>query len=113
MGESFQFARAFWSPSPDRLMACAALMTHGRWMHLRNLPAEGVVDLGIRVRAREEPDSEYLFRLLRPSRERHKRETDSVNDREPDPPHGHLSGEMLAESLAEGRGAHQHNALHT
>ena len=35
MGESFQFARAFWNRSPDRLMACAALMSHGRWMHLR------------------------------------------------------------------------------
>ena len=61
-----------------------------------NLPKEGVVDLGIRVRTREEPDSADLFRLLRPSRERRKRETDSENNREPDQPHGHLGEGWLA-----------------
>jgi hypothetical protein len=70
-------------------------------MHLRNLPEEGVVDLGIRGRTREEPDSAYLFRLLRPSRERRKSETDSENDREPDQPHEHLAGGSLAEECAD------------
>src|SRR5262250_3806469 len=67
-----------------------------------NLPKEGVVDLVIRVRTREEPDSADLFRLLRPSRERRKSETDSENDREPDPPHEHLlERKWLAASLAD------------
>jgi hypothetical protein len=80
-------------------MACVALMSQGRWMHLSN-----------RARTREEPDSAYLFRLLRPSRERSTSETDSENDGEPDPPHGHLGGGRMAGSLAEGHDAHQHNA---
>jgi hypothetical protein len=81
-------------------MACAALMSHGRWMHLRICRKEGVVDLGIRVRTREEPDSADLFRLRPLSGERRKSETDSENDREPDPPHLHLDG-MAGGSLAD------------
>jgi hypothetical protein len=94
VGESFQFARAFWNRSPDRLMACAALMSHGRWMHLRICRKRASSTSKIRVRTREEPDSADLFRLRRPSRERRKSGTDSENDREPDQPHGHLDGRM-------------------
>src|SRR6266566_7239010 len=77
-----------------------------------NLPKEGVVDLGIRVRTREEPDSADLFRLLRPSRERRKSETDSENDREPDQSHGTPRWRMAGGSLAERDDAHQHGAAH-
>src|SRR6266540_1276524 len=63
-----------------------------------NLPKEGVVDLVIRVRTREEPDSADLFRLLHPSRERRKSEADSEHDREPDHPHGHLGGDGWRQS---------------
>ena len=73
-------------------------------------PEEGVVDLGIRARTREESDSACLFRLLRPSRERRTSATDNANDGELDRPHGHLGGGRLVESLAEGHDAHQHNA---
>src|SRR5439155_24364734 len=39
--------------------------------------------------------------------ERRNNETESENDREPDPPHGHLGGGRLPGSLAERREAHQ------
>jgi hypothetical protein len=49
------------------------------------------------------PDTQSLrfsrFRLLRSGGERRKSETESEN--EPDPPHGHLAGGWLAESLAD------------
>ena len=97
MGESFQFAGAFWNRSPDRVMDCTALMSHGRWMHLRI--------------CRKRASAADLFRLLRPSRERRKSETDSENDREPDQRHEHLGGGWLAGSLAERRDAHQRPGL--
>src|SRR5262245_21452491 len=48
----------------------------------------------------QEAYSRDLGRLLRLGDERRKRETDSENDREPDPPHGHL-GRMASGSLAD------------
>src|SRR4030095_16369906 len=48
----------------------------------------------------EEADPWGAARALRFSGERRKRETESENDREPDPPHGHLV-EMAGGSLAE------------
>ena len=43
--------------------------------------------------------------------ERRKSEAERENDREPDPPHGHLGAGWLAGSLAERRDAHQHALL--
>jgi hypothetical protein len=57
----------------------------------------------------EHADSSYLRRWLRPGGERCKK-TQSENNREPDPPHGHLDEGWLAGSLAERREAHQHGA---
>src|SRR4029453_10093976 len=69
-----------------------------------------ILGLGIQNRGRQEPNSADFFGLLPLSSERRKRETDSENDREPDPPHGHLDGGRLPGSLAERWDAHQHGA---
>jgi len=54
----------------------------------------------------ENPDSRHLACLLRLGGEWREDEADSENDREPDPPHGHLGGGRLPGSLAEDRYAH-------
>jgi hypothetical protein len=48
--------------------------------------------------------------LLRLGAERRKKQTENENDREPDPPHGHLGGGWLPGSLAERHDAHQQSA---
>ena len=101
MGESFQFARAFWNRSPDRLMACAALMSHGRWMHLRICRKRASSTSYFGFVPERNPIRRDLFRLLRPSRERRKSETDSENDREPDQSHGTPRWRMAGGSLAD------------
>jgi hypothetical protein len=59
-----------------------------------------ILGLGIQNRGRQEPNSADLFGLLPLSSERRKRETDSENDREPDPPHGTSVG-LAGGSLAD------------
>jgi len=57
---------------------------------------------GRRVARPKYADAWDLRRLLRLDSERHKNEAQNENDREPDPPHGHLS-EMAGGSLADDR----------
>ena len=52
-----------------------------------------ILGLGVQNRGRQEPNSADFLRLLPLSSERRKRDGDSENDLEPDPPHEHLGGD--------------------